>query len=475
MALKVLLLRKRLTDAKTRLNELRSKETEFRSRESELESDIENANTEDERAAVETAVSDFEKERAAHEAALSSAEQEISDLETEIAEAETAAAEARNASQEAKKRSVNMNNKTRKNYRDMTLRDAAESIYSTPEVRTFVSETRDFLSGARQRSLGGAALTVPEVMLDVVRCSINRYSKLITKVRYKPVKGKARQNIIGDVPEAVWTEVAGAFNEINVKLSQIEADAYKVAGYVLIPNAYLDGGSDVDLLAEVLDQLGQSVGLALDKAIVYGTGTKMPVGIVTRLAASAKPAWWGMNQADFTDLHTSHIKTLDLASADGKSFFGPLLSALGVARRKFAVGEKVWLMSETTHTEISVKALGFNSAAALVSGVNNEMPVLGGEIIELPFIPDGDIVGGYLSHYLLCERGGVTLRNSEHARFLQDQTVALAEGSYDGKPLYGEAFSCVNYKNTAVSTTATFTADAANTVSTQDDNADGRG
>ena len=72
MALKVLLLRKRLTDAKTRLNELRSKETEFRSRESELESDIENANTEDERAAVETAVSDFEKGNLRLSAVLSS-------------------------------------------------------------------------------------------------------------------------------------------------------------------------------------------------------------------------------------------------------------------------------------------------------------------------------------------------------------------------------------------------------------------
>ena len=37
-----------------------------------------------------------------------------------------------------------------------------------------------------------------------------------------------------------------------------------------------------------MTMLGQSIGLALDKAIVYGTGVKMPLGIVTRLAQASK-------------------------------------------------------------------------------------------------------------------------------------------------------------------------------------------
>lgn len=464
MALKILMLRKRLSDAEAKLRMLREKAASFITREADLEADIDAAQTEEEKEVVEAAISAFETEKDENAQAITEAEQEVSDLKAQIEEAESKAAEARNNPKENEKRSGNPMNKheTRVSYREMTLREAATHIIKEPEVKDFVSNTRDFLTGGQQRALNGAPLTVPEVMLDVVRDTISRYSKLITKVRYKPIKGHARQNIMGDIPEAVWTEIEGAFNEVNVSISQVEADAYKVAACICIPNAYLDGSSDIDLLAEVLDQLGQSVGFAVDKAIVYGTGTKMPVGFVTRIAAATKPSWWGTKQAAFTDLHTSNVKTLNLGAADGKSFFAPLLTALGIIRRKFATGEPVWLMNGTTHTEVSIKALEFNSSAALVSGVSKEMPVIGGEIIELPFIPDANIVGGYLSHYLLCERGGVIIRKSEHVRFLQDQLVAVAEALFDGKPLYGEAFVAVGYKNIAPSTSLSFAADTAN-------------
>ncbi len=39
-----------------------------------------------------------------------------------------------------------------------------------------------------------------------------------------------------------------------------------------------------------MDMLGQALGKAIDWAIVYGTGSKMPVGYMTRLAAQSEPA-----------------------------------------------------------------------------------------------------------------------------------------------------------------------------------------
>ena len=42
------------------------------------------------------------------------------------------------------------------------------------------------------------------------------------------------------------------------------------------------------LAGEIIDALGRAIGLALDKAILYGTGTRMPLGIVTRLALDVR-------------------------------------------------------------------------------------------------------------------------------------------------------------------------------------------
>ena len=55
----------------------------------------------------------------------------------------------------------------------------------------------------------------------------------------------------------------------------------KVGGFIAIPNSTLED-SDIALANEILDGMGQGIGLAIDKAILYGTGTKMPVGIVKR-------------------------------------------------------------------------------------------------------------------------------------------------------------------------------------------------
>ena len=112
------------------------------------------------------------------------------------------------------------------------------------------------------------------------------------------------------------------------------------------------------------------------------------------------------------------------------------------------------------------KMINFNAAGALVAGLNGTMPIEGGVIVELPFIPDNDIIGGYGSLYLLAERAGAQLGQSEHVRFIEDQTVFKGTARYDGMPVFGEAFVIVNIANANPTTSVLFPQDAANTVAT---------
>jgi HK97 family phage major capsid protein len=90
------------------------------------------------------------------------------------------------------------------------------------------------------------------------------------------------------------------------------------------------------------------------------------------------------------------------------------------------------------------------------------MPVEGGDIVELDFIPDNDIIGGFGSLYLLAERAGSQLAVSEHVRFIEDQTVFKGTARYDGAPAVGAGFVVVNIANAAPSTAVSFAADDAN-------------
>ncbi|MFR5889235.1 MAG: phage major capsid protein, partial [Oscillospiraceae bacterium] len=169
------------------------------------------------------------------------------------------------------------------------------------------------------------------MFVRVLRNNVDRYSKLIKFVTVKPVKGTSRQNIAGTIPEAIWTEAVGALNELDIVFTQLEMDGYKVGGYVAISNSTLEDDDDLALLASVIDILGQSIGLGADKALVYGTGEKMPVGFVTRLAAKSQPTWWGKNQGIFTDLSASNVLKLDIGGKTGTEFFQTLIVALGIA------------------------------------------------------------------------------------------------------------------------------------------------
>jgi HK97 family phage major capsid protein len=296
---------------------------------------------------------------------------------------------------------------------------------------------------------------------ELLRDNLHRYSKLITKVRVKPVKGKARQRIAGNIPEGIWTEAVGKLNELALTFSQVEVDGYKVGGFIPVANSLLED-SDINLIDEIMDALGQAIGIAIDKAIIYGTGTKMPLGIVTRLAQALKPADWSDDAPEWKDLHVTNLLKIDISVLEPDEFFAELTLSLCTAKANYSNGETFWCMNSKTRAQIMAKSITFNAAGAIVASQNNTMPVVGGEIIILEFMPDGDIAGGYGSLYTLAERAGASLAESKHYRFVEDQTVFKGTARYDGMPIFGEGFVVVNISNIAPTTTASFPADTAN-------------
>lgn len=342
-------------------------------------------------------------------------------------------------------------------------RSQRDAFYARSSVKDFLQRVRSLAQMGR-RSVTGAELTIPTEVLDLLRDNLNQYSKLITKVRLRTVSGHARQNIIGKIPEGIWMEMSGALSNLEFRITDIETDGFKVGGFIPVDN-YILKDSDVALGEEILYMLGQSIGYAVDKAIVFGLGpnSRMPVGFMTRLGQTEQPGYWGDNQGKWTDLHSSYVLKLNLASLDGTAFFIPLLSALAKAKPTYATDGLIWIMNDLTKKDIQIRALSFNFNAALVSGLENSMPVIGGEIITLEFMPDHMIGGGYAGEYLLVEREGGTFASSDAPLFLQDKTVFKGTARYDGQPVSGEAFVGVTYDNTDVTVAMKFATDYANT------------
>lgn len=461
MALRALMLKKHIDEVRKNLESAQAKTADLEKREAELEGAIAEAETDEEKAAVEEAVTEFETEKAENAEEVSKFEKELRELEDSLKAEEAAQTLPADAPEtepeEGEKREETKVIMKRNKFFGLNIEER-KAFLENEEVKNFLERARQI--GREKRSVTGADLSIPTVVLDLIRENINEFSKLIKHVNLKPVAGKARQNVLGVIPEAVWTEMCGKLNELTLAFTGVEVDGYKVGGFIPICNAQLED-SDENLAADIIEALGKAIGFALDKAIVFGTGTKMPVGIFTRLAQTSDPSD-PRTTIPWVDLHSTNIITI-ADTVTGTALFQAVINYSGLAESEFARGDMFWVMNQKTKNKLMAESLEVNAAGALVANANKEMPIVGGAIETLSFMPDNVIIGGYGELYLLAERAGGEFASSEHVRFTDDQTVFKGTARYDGLPVIAGAFVAIGINGTTPSASGiTFAEDSAN-------------
>lgn len=471
MALKQIMLSRKIEQKKEELRSLMEKDSAFQTREAEIEQAIAEAITEEEQKAVEEEVNTFDSEKTAHEEAKDALKNEISGLEEELAAYEVdPPAPERHDNKEKKVRTSRM--KVDVNIRSLPMGKRAfdalpmetrESIIQREDVKDFLAKLRSMKGNSR--AIQGGELEIPVVFLDLISENMYRYSKLLRRVRVRTVPGQARQTIAGTVPEAIWTEMCGAINELTFQFNQVTLDGFKVAGYVPVCNSLLeDTVSNLDLASWVIEMLSEAIGLAEDKAILYGKGaaSHMPLGIVTRLAQDSAPDGYPANAPTWQDLSDTNIIKINGTSLTGAEFWSQLVLAAGNTFTKYSRGEMFWAMNSKTYAQLRSKLITFTATGDIVANLYGTLPIVTGDVDILEFMPDGDIVGGYGDLYLWADRASMQIESSEHVQFIQDNTVFRGKARADGMPIIPGAFVAININNVAVTTAMDFAADTAN-------------
>ena len=148
----------------------------------------------------------------------------------------------------------------------------------------------------------------------------------------------------------------------------------------------------------------------------------------------------------------------------GVTLFATLLADSAIIKSKYAKDGLVWAMNETTKKYLQAQALSINANGNLVTAIDDTMPVIGGAIETLDFMPDYVIVVGHLDLYLLAERAGEKFASSDQVYFLQNATVFKGVARYDGLPVIAEAFAVIGVNGTTPTADMDFAADTKNSV-----------
>lgn len=248
MALKALMLKKKIDQRSKALEALTAKDADFAKRESELTKAIDEAEADEELNAVNEEIDALNSEKTQHEGDKKALEDEIASLKEDLAKEEeeqdtTPVAEPVEAPAEPVERKVNIKMSKRNIFANMDAQTRS-AIFAQDDVKAWVGEFRSAI--AEKRALTNIGLTIPEVFLGYLRQNIENYSKLYKYVNVRPLGGTGKEIIEGAIPEAVWTESCANINELDLTWNDVETGCYKVAGFFKVCNATLED-SDIDL------------------------------------------------------------------------------------------------------------------------------------------------------------------------------------------------------------------------------------
>lgn len=422
MALKQLMLRKKITSKQTILEEVRTALTGFQTREAELERAIEEASTEEEEKVVEESVEELEKELDEKKAEEKKLQDEIADLEAELKKVEEDAPTPANEDK-GEERKMPKELKNRSKDRLLTIR---ESI-NIPEVRSFYEGIQSAVK--EKRALSGQEQIIPEVVMARIESKIGDYSVLYNEVDVIPLSGKGRIIIDGAVPEAVWIEMDGAISELTDAFEKVELDGYSLAGYIPVPNSTLEDAI-INLAAFVEDRLAKAIAKSLDKAILKGTGSadKQPDGVIPKVPAENK------------------------VTSNGT--LGDIVTKLGLVDTDGTEGEVIAVMSRVTYYKRIMPQLIVTTDDGKTVVPNAAQAMIPGLRVKLSAHMDVDkIVLGAFKSYTLSERAAIRIETSRDVKFIEDQTVFKGVGRWDGKPSKPAAFAEITIEEAPVEET----------------------
>jgi HK97 family phage major capsid protein len=412
--LKQLKIQKALEIKRQKLEELKTKTAAIQKRSEDTQAALEQAATDEDLTLLETEIGNIEKEQQDLDTEKKNIENEIADLEQELQEVQERAKETTNQSRSKGVEPMKVVNR-------LEVRELLRTgeYYKRSDVIEFYNQFKNL------RAVTGGELTIPEVIVNRIMEILGDYSTLYPLVDKIRVKGTARILIDTDTTAATWIEQNAALPVGDVgTLAYVDFDGFKVGKITFVDN-YLLQDSVINLDEYISNKIARAIALALDIAILNGTGAagKQPTGIIPAIPAGNR-----VSVAEDAPI-VEFVKPIGLIDTGLDS-----------------VGEIRAVMKRSTYYNHFLEmSINVNADGEVVGRLPNltRPDILGIPVTFNNSMAEDQVLYGDFDQYTLVERENISIDNSEHVRFVEDQMAFRGKGRFDGKPTKAAAFALV--------------------------------
>lgn len=303
-------------------------------------------------------------------------------------------------------------------------------------INTLTSEERKYYNEViEKRGFTDLTVTLPTTVFDRVFEDLEQNHPLLSEITFQNTTAVTEWIIRKTDCEAAWW---GALTdpikkELQHGFDKVKTDMYKLSAFMPVSKAMLDLGPEW-LDRYVRTVLSEAMAIALESAIVAGTGKDQPIGMIKNLkGAVVDKVYPDKDAIPLTDLTPATL---------GASVMAPLTK-----NGTRSVPSVLILVNPLDYWEKIFSATTFlTQQGTYVFGV---MPIPA-KIVQSVAVPQGKIVAGMAKDYFMGVGSGQKIEYSDEYKFIDDERTYLAKQYATGEPKDNDSFLVFDISNLSV-------------------------
>lgn len=295
------------------------------------------------------------------------------------------------------------------------------------------SEERNYYNKViEKRGFTSLDVVLPKTVFDRVFEDLEQNHALLSKINFQNTTASTEWIIrTTDCEAAWWGKLTDTIKkELEHGFDKVDTGMYKLSAYMPVAKAMLDLGPEwLDRYVRAV--LSESISLALELAIVAGTGKDQPIGMMKNLKGAVVESVYPDKTAETLE----NLSPLTL----GEKVMAPLTKE---GRR--AVPTVLMVVNPLDYWSKIFPATTFLTAGGTY--IHGVLPIPG-DIVQSVAVPTGKIVVGVATDYFMGVGSTGKIEYSDEYKFLEDERVYITKQYANGKPKDNDSFLVFDITN----------------------------
>lgn len=315
----------------------------------------------------------------------------------------------------------------------MNTEMADRNILASRGSAQLTSEEREYYKQViEKRGFADLSIVMPKTIFDRVFEDLELNHPLLSEITFENTTAATEWIIrTTDCEGAWWGKLTDAIKkELEHGFDKVNTGLYKLSAYMPVAKAMIDLGPEwLDRYVRAV--LSESISIALEAAIVGGTGKDQPIGMIKNLKGSVVEGVYPDKEA---------VKLTDLSAKTlGEKVMAPLTKS-----GKRAVPSVIMLVNPVDYWEKIFAATTILTAnGTYVYGV---LPIPG-KFIQSVAVPKGKMAVGMAKDYFMGIGSTGKIECSDEYKFLEDERVYITKQYVNGTPKDNDSFLVFDISN----------------------------